>query len=393
MKYYFKRNTRNIEEINREYVTGKLLADPTYQRRKVWNDQDKVRLIETILIDFIIPEVFFWTAQRDPETGVALTHIVDGQQRISTIVEFIAGEFSLNEKYLMNDIIKEECANIYFSDLNEGYKNKIWEYPVSVVEIDTACTLDEIKKMFYRLNLTNYNLNQQEMRNSKDSAFGDKCEALSTYEFWEKVRVFSSADAKRMRDVEYCCGIYILANEGIIDQTNGKRINEYYDDYKEAFDEDGDLQNKILKAIDMIESYVDKSTISFISKKAQLYTLFCMTLKMLENKEENTEKVFERLKTFINAYVKFRNEFDISYNDEKLAALLSDIKKYKLASSEGINKVTNRMIRFEILYRICVIEDDNIIEELKQLECDFNNKVKYMEKDVLEQEDLVDVEG
>ena len=76
--------------------------------------------------------------------------------------------------------------------------------------------------MFYRLNLTNYSLNRQEKRNSKDSVFGDKCEALSTYDFWKKTKLFSSADAKRMKDVEYCCAIYILANEGIVDQTNDK---------------------------------------------------------------------------------------------------------------------------------------------------------------------------
>lgn len=80
--------------------------------------------------------------------------------------------------------------------------------------------------MFYRLNLTNYTLNQQEKRNSKDSVFGDKSEALSILDFWEKTRVFSSSDAKRMKDVEYCCYIYILANEGIVDQTSNIKQNK-----------------------------------------------------------------------------------------------------------------------------------------------------------------------
>ena len=86
MKYMFMRNTRTIEVINRDFNEGKLFADSSYQRRTVWNDQDNVRLIETILMELVIPEVYFWTAERDPDTGVASTHIVDGQQLLILLV-------------------------------------------------------------------------------------------------------------------------------------------------------------------------------------------------------------------------------------------------------------------------------------------------------------------
>lgn len=393
MRYLFIRNTKTIQEVNRDFKEGKLFADSSYQRRKVWNDQDKVRLIETILMELVMPEVFFWTTDRDPDTGFASTHIVDGQQRINTIVDFISGEFSLNERYLMNDEIKKCCGKKTFRELDEVYKNKIWEYPISIVQIDTECTIADIKELFYRLNLTNYNLNQQEKRNSKDSAFGDKCEALSTYDFWEKTKLFSSTDAKRMRDVEYCCSIYILANEGIVDQTNGKKINNYYDDYKDEFDIDDTLKNKILCAMDVIEDILDKSTIAFVSKKAQMYTLFCVVFKMLDE-DKTFDAFFEKVKIFILAYSKFRNEFVEDYTDELLSAVYSDIKKYKLASSEGINKVANRTIRFEILYKICVEEDGKFFAALNKITEDMSRflDAKKDEKDQLEQDDLVDEE-
>ena len=104
MKYLFRRNTKTIQEINRDFTEGKLFADSSYQRRKVWNDQDKVRLIETILMELVMPEVFFWTTDRDPDTGVASTHIVDGQQRINAIVDFIGGEFVLKDLPLLKSI-------------------------------------------------------------------------------------------------------------------------------------------------------------------------------------------------------------------------------------------------------------------------------------------------
>ena len=60
MNNLFRRNTKTVAEINRDFREGKLFADTSYQRRKVWNDQDKVRLIETILMELIMPEVFFY---------------------------------------------------------------------------------------------------------------------------------------------------------------------------------------------------------------------------------------------------------------------------------------------------------------------------------------------
>lgn len=387
----FTRNTKTVQEINRDFNEGKLFADSSYQRRKVWNDQDKVRLIETILMELVMPEVFFWTTDRDPDTGIASTHIVDGQQRINAIVDYIGGEFALGEKYLMSDQIKNSCGNKNFKELEQKYKNKIWEYHISIVEIDPECTKSDIKEMFYRLNLTNYNLNQQEKRNSKDSVFGDKCEALSTYDFWETAKIFSSADAKRMKDVEYCCSIFILANEGIVDQTNGKKINNYYDDYKDDFDKDDILKNKILKAMDIIEDIIDKTTIGFVSKKAQMYTLFCVIFHMFD-KEKTFEKFFEKIKIFVSAYSKFRNEFVIDYDDAIMSSLYEKIKKYKLASSEGINKGANRTIRFEILYTLCNEEGEEVFRALEQMTDDMSRRLdeKRDKKDKLEKDDIID---
>ena len=114
MKFIFRRNTKSIKEIYTEFAKGMLFADENYQRRKVWNIQDKVRLIETILLEFVMPEVFLWIASRNPETGEAITHIVDGQQRITAIAEFINGEFCLDGKYLLDDDLKERCGKKYF---------------------------------------------------------------------------------------------------------------------------------------------------------------------------------------------------------------------------------------------------------------------------------------
>jgi len=394
VKFIFRRNTKTIQEINHDFIVGTLFADPNYQRRKVWTLQDKVRLIETILLEFVMPEVFFWIADRNPEDGTAKTHIVDGQQRINAITEYINGEFALEEKYLLDDLIKEKCGKKYFKELSNEDKNIIWSYPISYVDIDSSCSLEDIKQMFFRLNLTNYSLNMQEKRNSIDSVFGDKCFALSNMDFWKTKRVFSSNDAKRMKDVEYCCSIYILSKEGIVDQTNGKKINDYYDDYKDEFDEDNSLNTRITSAMDIIESLTDKSTISFISKKAQMYTMFSVAFKMIDDNVEINNSIFEKFKQFVITYNNFRNEFVFNNKDNELSHLYENIKKYKLASSEGINKISNRMIRFEILYKMCINDDNNIMDNLNKISNEFEQQLILRKNkiDKLENDDLVDID-
>ncbi|MDD4295449.1 MAG: DUF262 domain-containing protein [Ruminiclostridium sp.] len=393
MPQLFLRNNETVKKVVGQFNDEQLIVDTSYQRRKVWLLPDKVRLIETILLDLVMPEVFFWSAETDPETGDSITHIVDGQQRITSIIEFISNEFSLTEKHLLDENIKKRCGNKTFSELDDEDKIRLWDYKVSIVAIDRTFDKNSINQLFFRLNLTNYSLNAQEKLNSKDSAFGDASEALSNLDFWKKCRVFSAADARRMQDVRYCCSIYILANEGIVDQTGDKKINDYYTDYTNSFDNDKTLYAKIEKAMDIISRLRDKSTQSFVSKKAQMYTLFCLAFKMIDNDISLSPELIERFKFFIKAYNCFRNEYDIAFSNSDLRKTNEEIKKYKLASSEGINKLANRVIRLETICRICIDDNDDIINQMEELESLYKKQAEINKatSDAFDSEDLVDI--
>lgn len=89
----FTRNTMKITAIYNGFKDGTLVVDRTYQRKTVWGVKDNIRLIETILLKLIIPEIFLWDFDTDPNNGATITHIVDGQQRINAIFDFIAGKY------------------------------------------------------------------------------------------------------------------------------------------------------------------------------------------------------------------------------------------------------------------------------------------------------------
>ncbi|MEG7841194.1 DUF262 domain-containing protein [Bacillus mobilis] len=365
MKFEFTRNTLEIREIYKKFNDGEYIVDHSYQRRKVWGEKDNVCLIETILLNLVIPEIFLWPAEIDPENGNTITHIVDGQQRINAIVNFIAGGYSLKKRYLNDEEISDRFGNLHFNELPPEVKTDLWTYSLSIVNIDKKCSLDEVKKMFYRLNVTDYRLNEQEIRNSMDTAFGKVALELSRNDFWDEIKVFSSADVKRMKDVEYCANILILTEEGIVDQTH-KKLNQTYDDYKDEYPQEQENIELINRIIERIWELTDEGTQLFLSRKAQLYTVFSFLIYMDAEDLELTRGIVKKFKSFVGVYSLFKN--DISEKDvpKDLSDLFKFVNSYRLASSEGVNKRSNRMIRFEILKKLCLGEVE--IEESKYQE-------------------------
>lgn len=161
MKFEFDQNYKKISEIIGMRKRGELVVDYSYQRRAVWGEKDWIRLVETILLNLVVPSVYFWNSETDPETGKAILHIVDGQQRITAIQNFVNGEFKLKGNYLLEEESKQRFGNKYFSDLSPDEKKDFWDYKLSVIEIARDVKIDDVKNMFKRLNLTDYNLNNQ----------------------------------------------------------------------------------------------------------------------------------------------------------------------------------------------------------------------------------------
>lgn len=368
MANIFSRNSYKINYIFNKFRDGEWIVDSSYQRRKVWGEIDNIRLIETILLDLVIPEIFVWDCQTDPNTGKTITHIVDGQQRINAIFEFISDNYKLKNKYLLDENIKKLYGELTFSSLPDEIKKKIWAYELSVVNLNNIFEIKDIKNMFYRLNLTDYSLTDQEKRNSLDSEFGRVAEALADNEFWSKYKIFSSKDIRRMGDVEYCSNILVLCREGIIDQTKQNKLDEIYRDYAEEYKDAEQDTNKVIAAMGLISKLVSESTMSFASKKIQMYTLFSIMFDFIENQIEINENIISLFEQFVKAYNSFSNEFDISFDKDGENKSFELIKKYKLASSEGVNKLVNRMIRYEVLKKILLQIENISIEDLKKVE-------------------------
>src|SRR6516162_7658995 len=83
------------------YQRERLNLDPSYQRRSIWNQAFKDYFIETVLLGFPAPAIFLYE-EISPE-GRAIYNVVDGKQRLSTIFEFINGEFPVSDESVLNN--------------------------------------------------------------------------------------------------------------------------------------------------------------------------------------------------------------------------------------------------------------------------------------------------
>ena len=385
--FKFSDNRKTVNEIFTMFDEGKLIVDDTYQRRSVWSEKDKVRLIETILLQLVIPELFFWKADTDPETGISTTHIVDGQQRIKAIYSFINNEFKLKPQYLLDEGSKEKYANKYFKDLDTETRKTFWNYQLMIIEIDSAATRDDIITMFNRLNLTDYNLNDQEKRNSVSGEFAALAREISDNPLWDEKRLFTGPDVKRMKDVEFCASIILLHRKGIIDQTDQSALNQAYEELQVGYKDAEQDKEAVCVAIETIATFfISDNVTKFLRRKAQLYTLFSVVFYMQRENIAVEQCQKDRLEYFVKLYSVFNNDMDLSGEISDSEKILFDwLKKYKLASSEGLNKHTNRMIRYNVMKDFLF----GLTDELEEAQSTLYEKMQATSTDNAE-EDLKD---
>ena len=135
--------------------TKDLMIAPPFQRGLVWKIEQKRELIESILMGIPIPVVYVF----EDENGKK--QVVDGRQRISTIIAFLNNAFSLDNLKML-----PQFNNKKFNDLEALYKSKVERYQIPVYVIEPP-TPERVKyDIFDRVNRGGTRLNNQEMRNA-----------------------------------------------------------------------------------------------------------------------------------------------------------------------------------------------------------------------------------
>ena len=152
-------------------------VSPYYQRRARWDPKRKSRLIESLLVNIPIPPVFLY------ENDFARYEVMDGQQRISAILEYFSNQFSLSGLEILNSISGKRFYELP-REIRLGLERRSLSAIILLRESTPSpeTTAQLRRYVFERLNTGGVRLNAQEVRNCVNAGpFNDLLIELSRH--------------------------------------------------------------------------------------------------------------------------------------------------------------------------------------------------------------------
>lgn len=251
---------RRLRVILTELREGKLVPNPTFQRRLVWSTKHKVAFLETVLEGLPFPEIFIAAGAVNPDTGEGQELIVDGQQRVTTLSQYFTGSPDLKLSSTISP----------YSKLSDEVKLAFLEYEVVVRDLGSL-TEEETRNLFYRINSTSYGLNAMEVNNARfDGSLKSFCDQLSDKAFFSDHQTFSSYDAKRMNDVKWCLTLIITMLSSYFNRDNEHEA--FLERYNDEFPQEVEIARRIDDVLGIISDF-DFSKTSRVWQKSDLFTL------------------------------------------------------------------------------------------------------------------------
>lgn len=264
--------------------SNNLILSPYFQRRSIWSKGTKSYLMDTIIKGLPIPIIFLREQKSDLATLEAKREVVDGQQRIRTVISYVAPELlkdfdSSRDDFVISRSHSRELANKKFSQLSDDIKQCILDYEFSVHVLPSGVDDREILQIFARMNSTSYGLNSQELRNAK--YFGEF--KISTYNLaaeqlfrWRKWKIFAEDNIARMHEVEFTSELIYLMFHNI--STKRKvALDKIYDDKNEKYPERPEVERRFQTVMDTIEEIMgNEMALSPYRQKTFFYPLFAV---------------------------------------------------------------------------------------------------------------------
>ena len=144
---------RTVSEFVQKIGKGMFVMDPDIQRDFVWTIDKQSKLIESVTMRIPLP--VFYLAEDDKGRNI----VVDGLQRLSTLLRFIRGDLKLH----LPD--RAELDGKYFSELPPRIQNRIDDCDLTFFVIDFRMPERARLDIFERVN-SGDPLTRQQMRNS-----------------------------------------------------------------------------------------------------------------------------------------------------------------------------------------------------------------------------------
>ncbi|MGN2250884.1 DUF262 domain-containing protein [Frateuria sp. GZRe14] len=156
---HLKSSDPDIQTICSRIMAGELDLQPEFQRGEVWTESKRQRLIDSILREWQVPPIHIVV---DNESNIQ--SVLDGQQRLAAIRDFVANRLSVNGRTEPHDSEIAALHGLRYESLPNEVRRRFDRYSLRVFYIYDYSP-EEPGELFYRLN-QNSALSPAEQRNA-----------------------------------------------------------------------------------------------------------------------------------------------------------------------------------------------------------------------------------
>jgi len=213
--------TYTIAEVLKWNDDREIELNPKFQRGPVWAPPARSYLIDSLLHGYPIPKLLFRT-KVDRTSRRTVRDVVDGQQRLRTIIDFAADKFALGVK------ASEQYRGLRYSDLDEDTQDALLAYKLTCEQLINAND-EDVLEIFIRINSYTVPVNEPELRNARyDNAFSSFVKGLIRQVplVWQ-VGVISDRDRVRMVDQSVLAEVVGFFQTGVV-EGGESGINRIY---------------------------------------------------------------------------------------------------------------------------------------------------------------------
>jgi uncharacterized protein with ParB-like and HNH nuclease domain len=275
-----------------------LVLSPSFQRRPVWKPDAKSYLIDTIVRGLPMPIVFL-REQTDLQSLEPIREVVDGQQRLRTVIAFVEPntltDFNNDvDNFTVRKTHNSEIAGKRFSELSALVRKRILNYEFSVHILPSETEDREVLQIFARMNSTGVKLNDQELRNAAYYGVFKQLSYRLAYEQLERWRewgIFSEPDIARMSEVEETSDLIQLILEGIRSKSQ-KDLDKLYAEYDENFPYEDEVTRRFRLVMDKLDEQLGKDLRNTeFTRRPLAHTLFTFYYDLMFGLDSSLEKI------------------------------------------------------------------------------------------------------
>lgn len=327
--------------------------DPPYQRRSVWTSKDRKFFLDTIFRGYPSPAIYL--NKEMSRDGEAVYHVVDGKQRLETILMFSRGEIKIG-----NDFGDNRLDGKKWEQISDDLKQEFWNYIIPV-EMINFTDVKLVTEVFDRLNRNSRKLTRQELRHAKfDGWFANFVEEEITNPVWKTIGLVKSREDKRMDDVQRLSELLLMVLEHEIMGFDQDTLDELYAKYDDLEDEvlglrtEGELSDFEFKDyLEDAKNYLlemersSKEVFKYTRTMLNLYSLWSVVVldkSTLPGPEEASKKYTSFIESVKN-FPYFPNQIINSHK-----SLL--INKYQSNSQGASTDLRQRKERYEVLKEV-----------------------------------------